>query len=189
MKSSWVRRDADRRTAIAISWSIWFVWRERSLDRAVFAVAEGVLALQDRVYLACALVDDRRPSVAQEALGRILGRVPVRSMNLDGVVGGVEGRVGRVLLCHRNVPRVPEALVLHPRDLEIQEAADLVVARHPGDHLLDELVPTDLLSERLPLARVLHRRVEASAHRAGGPSGNCEAAVVEAAHRDLEAIA
>src|SRR5260370_20917690 len=83
---------------------------------------------------------------------------------------------------------MPKTLVLHPSDFEIEETADLVVTRHPGDHLLDQLVAPDLLTERLALASVFHRRVEAGSDSAGGARGHGEAAVVEAAHGDLEPI-
>src|ERR1700674_1498926 len=98
----------------------------------------------------------------------------------------VERGVRRVLLGHRDLARVADAGVLHPRDLEIKKAADLVVARHAGDHLLDKLVAADLLAEGLALARVLHRRVKAGADRSSGAGGDGKATVVEAAHRDFE---
>src|ERR1700674_965187 len=101
----------------------------------------------------------------------------------------VERGVRRVLLGHRNLACVADAGVLHPRDLEIKEAADLVVARHARDHLLDKLVAANLLAKGLALARVLHRGVEARAHRAGRSGGHRVAAVVEAAHGDLETVA
>src|ERR1700674_793595 len=102
---------------------------------------------------------------------------------------GVERGVGRVLLGHRDLARVADARVLHPRDLEIEQAADLVVAGHARDHLLDKLVTADLLAKGLALARVLHRGVEARPYRAGRSGGHRVAAVVEAAHGDLESIA
>src|SRR5713101_8860828 len=83
---------------------------------------------------------------------------------------------------------MPKALVLHPRHLEIEEAADLVVTRHLRDHLLDQLVAPDLLAERLALASVFDRRVEAGSDGAGSAGRYGEAAVVEAAHGDLEPI-
>src|SRR5260370_24911182 len=83
---------------------------------------------------------------------------------------------------------MPKTLVLHPSDFEIEQTADLVVTRHPGDHLLDQLVAPDLLTERLALASVFHRRVEAGSDSARGARGHGEAAVVEAAHGDLEPL-
>src|SRR5260370_14267503 len=139
--------------------SIGFVRRKRLLDWTVLAVAERVLALQDRMDLARAFVDDRGARITQEALDRVLGRIPVSAVNLDGVVGGIEGRVRGVLLGHRNVACVPKALVLHPRAFEIEEAADLVVTRHPGAHLLYQCVAPDLVTERLALASAFDRRV------------------------------
>src|SRR5216683_4201510 len=80
--------------------SIGFVRRKRLLDWTVLAVAERVFALQDRMDLARAFVDDRGARVTQEPLDRVLGRIPVSAVYLDGVVGGVEGRVSGVLLGH-----------------------------------------------------------------------------------------
>ena len=44
-------------------------------------------------------------------------------------------------------------------------------------------------AERLPLARVLDRALEARAHDAARARGDREAALVERVHRDLEALA
>src|SRR5437773_1820898 len=178
-----------RFSAVRPPWSVGLVGGQRFLDRAVFSVAQRALALQDRVHLAGALVDDRRAGVAQEALHGVLGRVAVRAVHLDRIVRGVESGVGRVLLGHRHLARVARAGVLHPPDLEIEQAADLVVARHARDHLLHELVAAYLLAECLALARVFDRRFESFTHGAGRPGGDREAAVVEAAHGDLETVA
>ena len=79
--------------------------------------------------------------------------------------------------------------VLHPGHLEVKEPADLVVARHARDHLLDELVAPDLLAEGLPLTRVFDRRIQAGTDSAGCARRDGVAPVVEAAHRDLETVA
>src|SRR5207302_11317576 len=120
--------------------SIWLVGRKRLFERAVFAVAEGVLALQDGVNLARALVDDRRAGVAQEPLDRVIGRVAVRAVHLDGVVSSVEGCIGRVLLSDRHIAGESRALALHASRLVIEEAADRVAAEPAGDQLLHKLV-------------------------------------------------
>src|SRR5207245_9879126 len=98
------------------------------------------------------------------------------------------GYIGRVVLCNEHIACLSRALFLHPSHVLIEEAADLVVAEHAGDHLLHELVPADLLAERLALARIFHRRVQTCSNRARGAGGDREAAVVEAAHRDLESV-
>src|SRR5712671_6704989 len=139
--------------------------------------------------LAGSLVDDRRAGVAQKTLGRIFRGVAVRAMYLDRVVGGIEGGIGGVLLRDRDVARVPRARVLHPADLEVQEPADLVVPRHAGDHLLNQLVATDLLAERLAFARVFHGSVEACAHGSGRAGRDRVPPIVETAHSDLESVA
>src|SRR6266851_3465752 len=93
----WVSPSADRRRSTA---AIRFVGRKRLLDWTVLAVAERVFALQDRMDLARAFIDDRGARVTQEPFDRVLGRIPVSAVHLDGVVGGVEGRVRGVLLGH-----------------------------------------------------------------------------------------
>src|SRR5207237_6387324 len=78
------------------------------------------------------------------------------------------------------------ALVLHPRRLHDEQFRSLVAEHHRRDHVLDELVAADLLPERLSLARVLDRALEARAHDAARAGGDREPTLVESVHRDLE---
>ena len=97
--------------------------------------------------------------------------------------------LGREPLGEAGLARVPLAAVLEPRCLTAQQPARLNTGAHFGDHLLDQLVLADLLAKRLALVGVLERRIEArlgEAHRAGR---NREAALVDRAHRDREALA
>src|SRR5437016_13957698 len=95
--------------------SIRSVWRERLLDRTVFAIAERVLALQDRVHLTRALVDDRSAGVAQKTLDWIFRRIAVRAVNLDGVVRRGECGICGVLLRHRDLTWLTRGAVFHLR--------------------------------------------------------------------------
>src|SRR5439155_17042123 len=124
-----------------------------------------------------------------KSLHGIFGRVTVCTVYLDCIVRGVESRVGGVLLGHRHLARVPGADVLHPRDIEREQTADLVVAGHARDHLLHELVAADLLAEGFSLPRVLDRSIEACPHGAGGTRCDRVPAVVQTAHGNLETIA
>src|SRR5947208_635766 len=67
---------------------------------------ERVLGLHHLVDLRRALVDDRGARVAEVALDAVLGRVAVRAEDLDGEVGRLEGRLGRVPFRQRGLTRV-----------------------------------------------------------------------------------
>ena len=67
-------------------------------DRAVLAIAEGVVGLDERVQLARALVDHGRLRVAQVALDRELVAVAVRAVDLDRVERRLDRVLGRVPL-------------------------------------------------------------------------------------------
>src|ERR687888_1594955 len=151
-------------------------------------VPERVLGLHQLVDLRRALVDERGARVAEVALDSVLVRVAVRAEDLDRVVRGLESRLRRVPLRERGLARVPAPLVLHPRCLHDEELRGLVAEHHRGDHVLDELVLPDRLAERLPLARVLDRALEAGADDAACSRSDREAALVEPVHRDLEAL-
>src|SRR5581483_2810759 len=57
------------------------------------------------------------------------------------------------------------------------------------DHVLHELVLADRLTERLALARVLDRTLEARTDDAARTGGDREPSLVERVHRDLEPLA
>src|SRR5881397_2664546 len=78
-------------------------------ERAVLAVAHGVVGLDERVQLARSLVDDGRLGVAQVALDGELVRVAVGAMDLDRVKGALHRVLGRVPLRQRRLARVPTA--------------------------------------------------------------------------------
>src|SRR4026207_1229606 len=84
---------------------------------------------------------------------------------------------------------VADTLVLEPRGLHDEELRRLVAEHHLRDHVLDELLLADRLPEGLALARVGAPPLEAGADDAAGPGGHGEAALVEAVHGDLEALA
>ena len=141
------------------------------------------------MHLRRALVDDRRAGVSERSLDPVLGAVAVRAVHLDREVRRAERRLGCVPLRERRLARVPDALVLHPRGLEDEELRRLVAEDHLGEHVLDELVLPDRLTERLALACVLDRPLEARPDDAARSCSDGEAALVEAVHRDLEPLA
>src|SRR5947207_6735201 len=75
-------------------------------------VAEGVLGLHHLVDLGRALVDDGRTGVSEVALDRVLGRVAVGAVHLNGEVRRLERALGRVPLGERRLARVADAAIL-----------------------------------------------------------------------------
>ena len=81
-----------------------------------------------------------------------------------------------------------------PWSLRIAGAADqhpggVALDDHVGDHLLDELEAGERDAELLALLRVVDRGVDAAVADPDAAGGDAVAAVVEGAHRDLEAVA
>ena len=75
----------------------------------------------------------------------------------------------------------PGAANEHPRRVALDD--------HVGDHLLDELEAGDRDAELAALLGVLDRRLDAALADPDAAGGDAVAAVVERAHRDLEAVA
>src|SRR3954469_9301771 len=75
-------------------------------------VAEDVLGLHHLVDLGRALVDDRSAGVAEVALDRVLRRVAVGAVHLDGEVGRLERAFGRMPLRERGLAGVSDTAVL-----------------------------------------------------------------------------
>ena len=136
-------------------------------DRAVLAIAQGIVGLDERVELARPFVDDRRLRVAQVALHRELVRVPVRAVDLDRVERALDRVLGGMPLGEARLARVAKTLVLQPARAPDEQSAHLGPRGHLRDELLDELVLADLLPERLPLVGVAER---ASRHAWASPT-------------------
>src|SRR3954464_14033961 len=100
----------------------------------------------------------------------------------------LERRLGGMPLRQRRLTRRPPTLVLHPRRLHHEQLRRLVAEHHLRDHVLHELVLPDLLAERLALAGVLDGTLETRADDAASSRRDREAPLVEAVHRDLEAL-
>src|SRR6266545_78829 len=163
-------------------------WPGLAAQRTVLAVTERVVGLDERMQLAGPLVDHRRFGVAQVALDGELVAVAVRAVDLDRVQGGLDRMLRGVPLGEAGLAGVAPAVVLQPAGSPHQEAPRLRATGHVGQHLLDELVVTDLLAERLPLAGVRHGCVQAGVAETDGPRRNGVAALVDRAHRDEEVV-
>src|SRR6185312_15027415 len=89
--------------------------------------------------LARALVDARDADVARVALDRILARVAVAAVHLDGGVAGAPRRLRRVQLRHRRLARERLAVLLEPRRAHRQQARRLELGGGVGEAELDRL--------------------------------------------------
>ena len=153
------------------------------------AVAEQVIGLHQGVDLRGSLVDDRALAVAQVTLDRVLVAVAIRAVDLDRVERALHGVVRAEPLGKAGFARAALAGVLLPAGLEDEQPPGFDAGVHVGEHLLNQLVPADLLAERLPLVGVLERCVQArlrQPHRAGGHG---VAPLVDRAHGDRETLA
>ena len=139
--------------------------------------------------LARALVDAGALCVAQVALDVVLVGVTVGAVDLHRVRRGREARLGGEGFGHACLARVALPLVLEPTDPQIEQARHLIVPRHACDHLLHQLLASELLPKRLPPPGVRHRGLKAGADEAGGAGCHREPAAIEAAHGDLEPLA
>src|SRR6478609_99396 len=158
-------------------------------ERPVLSVSERAVGLDQGVELAGPLVDDGSLRVAQVALHREFVRVAVGAVDLDGVEGALHRVLGGVPLGEAGLARIAQALVLEPGRPPDEQPAHLGPGRHLGDHLLDQLVLADLLSEGVPLVGVAHRCVETRLGKADRTSRDREPTLVDRAHRDRKTLA
>src|SRR5260221_9005054 len=139
--------------------------------------------------LAGAFVDLHHPGVAVVALDRVLLHVAVAAVDLNRLVGDPGRRLAGVELGHRRLARERTPAVLEPGGALEQEPRRLQAPLHLGELELHRLDPRDRTAERLALLGVPHRLLERRAHHADRLGGHPDAAGVEHAHRDLEALA
>ena len=136
-----------------------------------------------------ALVEGGDAGVAQVALDRVVVDVAGAAVDLDRQVRALDRRLGRVELGDRGLHRVRLAFVLEHAGAVDQHPAGVALEDHVGDHLLDQLEAGERDAELLALLRVLDRGVDAAVADPDAAGGDAVAAVVERAHRDLEAVA
>ena len=141
------------------------------------------------VDLGGALVQRGDPGVAEVALDRVVVDVAGSAVHLDGCVGALDGGLGRVVLRDRGLDRVADAAVLELAGAVDQQPGGVPLDDHVGDQLLDELEARDRDAELPALLRVVDRGVDAAVADPDAAGGDAVAAVVESAHRDLEAVA
>src|SRR5437762_5454283 len=130
--------------------------RGRAAIRAVLAIAERIFSLHDSVNLACAFVYDGAAAVAQVALDGVFRRVTVRAVDLNCVVGALEGYVASMPLGKRGLARGLHSVILHPAHPVAKEPGSLDAVYHLGDHLLHKLELADWPPESVALVGVFH---------------------------------
>src|SRR5207302_724783 len=115
--------------------------------------------------------------------------VAVRDVHLDRKLHRAARGFRGMPLRQRRLACVSQPLVLHPRGLHDEELRGLVREHHLRDHVLYELVLPDRLTERLALAGIFDRALQARADDPTRPGGDREAPLIERVHRDLETLA
>src|SRR5205814_2974011 len=125
--------------------------RGRAAIRAVLAVAESIFSLHDGVNLTCAFVYDGATAVAQVALDGVFRRIAIGSVDLDCVVGALEGHIAGVPLGKGDLARGLHSVILHPPYPVAEKAGGLDALYHLGDHLLHKLELTDWPPEGVAL--------------------------------------
>ena len=120
--------------------------------------------------------------VAVELLDRLLARVAVAAIDLDGVGGDLGGHVCCERLGERGLLGVANLLVMEVSGLPDEQARGLDVHGHLCDHEADGLVLGDRATEGLALGGVLARVLVGSAREADSRRGDHGARLVERAH-------
>jgi hypothetical protein len=92
-------------------------------------------------------------------------------------------------LRHRSLLRERQALLLHPRGPQREQARRVELHRHVGELPLNGFELGDRLAELLAVADVLLRRLEAAFPMPRGLRRDADAPAVERAHRDPKADA
>ncbi len=136
-----------------------------------------------------ALVDHRATGIPQVAFDGILVREPVRSMYLHRIVGGLQRHVAGVPFGEGCLPGVAHAAVLELGGPVDEQPGRLQPRDRPRDHLLDQLMLADRLSERFALIGIGHAGIERRPRQPKRTGGDGKPALVDAAHRDLEPFA
>src|SRR5262249_19179191 len=163
--------------------------RQLAARRAIRPVAQDVIGLHQLMNLTRAFVDDRALAVPEESAHGVLIGIPIGAMDLYRIAcRTLRGDRGEPL-CQPCLSRVPLPVVLQPAGAQPQQAGSLIVRLHLRDHFLHELVLADFDAEGLAIFRVADARIAARSNEAGGTGRDCEAALVEREHRDLEALA
>ena len=161
-----------------------------TLALAVGAQAELDLADQRAVQVVAALDDLQHLRVAVHPPDAVVRRDAVGAVDLHGVGGAAQRDVARVHLRHaRQLAGPLAALERLARSRRTSSRAVCGTDRHVGDLRLHDLELRDRLAERVALARVGDRVVEARLGDADRTRGDAEATALDGGHRDLEAVA
>src|SRR3954451_6290581 len=120
-----------------------------------------------------ARADAVQAHVAPHALDAVLLHVARAAVDLDALVGDLDGHARGVELGHRDLPHGVLAVLEAPRGHVDHLAGRLDLRGHLGELVADDLEVADLLAERLALERVAHRHLEAPL-RAGDAPGRAD---------------
>src|SRR5215212_1439687 len=136
-----------------------------------------------------ARADAVEAQVAPGALDAVLLHVARAAVDLDALVGDLDGDARGVQLRHRDLAHRILAVREPPgrRVGELPRALDL--RRHLGELVADDLELADRAPERLALLRVLERLVEYALGARHAPRGADQPLALELPHDVVEALA
>ena len=130
------------------------------------------------------------PQVTDDAFDVVVGEVAIAAVDLQGVVGDLEGGVGDEAFGHgAPAGRVRGLAVESAGGFVEHDAGGLKFGFHVGQLELDALEIGDGLAELLAVLRVSDGLVERELGAAEGAGGDVEAPAIEAGHREAEAVA
>src|SRR3954447_20938946 len=127
--------------------------------------------------------------VTPDALHSVLLHVSGAAVNLDALIGHVDGDPRGVQLRHRDLADGVLAVLEAPGGRVDHLPGRFDLRRHLGELVADDLEVADRAAERVALLGVLHRAVEAALgarHAAGGAD---QALALELPHDVVEALA
>src|SRR5699024_5512426 len=119
----------------------------------------------------------------------ILIGIAVRAVDLDCIVCCFVGKVTRLPFGERCFARVALARIFQFAGSVDEKAAHLQASFHVSNHLSDELMLADRLSERFTFMTISDTRFQASHDLSDGPCCDREAPVIECRHSNFKAFA
>src|SRR3954451_3967137 len=136
-----------------------------------------------------ARADAVQAHVAPDALDPVLLHVARAAVDLDALVGDLDGDARGVQLGHRDLADRVLAVLEAPRGDVDHLAGGLGLGRHLGELVADDLEVADLPAERLALEGVLHGHLEAALGARDAPRGADQPLALELPADVVEALA
>src|SRR3989449_8983438 len=142
----------------------------------------------DPLDLARALADFADLGIPHHPLDRVLGRVAIAAVQLDGLGRGTHAQLGGVQLRHRGLALEGVTRLFEPRGVVDQVLGRLDFRRHVGEREMDSLEARDCLAELLPRRRVLQALLQRAFGEPEGEGTEADAAAVQGLEELAKAV-